>query len=85
MGKGRREKEQITLPPRTIMALNAWLKFRGKEPGPLFINFHHANKGLARLQGNGIYWVVRTLGAQAEVTARVRTTGSFCGCFTSLR
>jgi len=70
MGKGRREKEAITLPPRTIMALNAWLKFRGKEPGPLFINFHHANKGLGRLEGNGIYWVVRSLGAQVEVTAR---------------
>src|SRR5262249_60919506 len=64
MGKGRREKEPITLPPRTITALKTWLKFRDKEPGPLFINFHHANKGgLDRLEANGIYWVVRSLGA----------------------
>jgi integrase/recombinase XerC len=69
-GKGRHEREAITLPPRTVAALKAWLRHRGREPGPLFINFHHANKGLGRLEPNGIYWVVRSLGAQVEVTAR---------------
>ena len=69
-GKGRREREAITLPPRTVAALKTWLRYRGKEPGPLFINFHHANKGLGRLKPNGIYWVVRSLGARVEVTAR---------------
>jgi integrase/recombinase XerC len=69
-GKGRREREAITLPTRTVAALKAWLRHRGKEPGPLFINFHHANKGLGRLEPNGIYWVVGSLGAQVEVTAR---------------
>jgi integrase/recombinase XerC len=69
-GKGRREREAITLPPRTVAALKAWIKHRGREPGPLFINFHHANKGLGRLHANGIYWVLRSLGAEVEVTAR---------------
>src|SRR5215470_18283651 len=55
-GKGRREREAITLPPRTVAALKAWLRHRGRDPGPLFINFHHANKGLGRLEPNGIYW-----------------------------
>lgn len=53
-GKGRREREAITLPPRTVAVLKAWLRHRGKEPGPLFINFHHANKCLVRLEPNGI-------------------------------
>jgi integrase/recombinase XerC len=70
LGKGRREREAITLPPRTVAALKAWLRHRGREPGPLFINFHHANKNQGRLEPNGIYWVVRSLGAQVEVTAR---------------
>jgi integrase/recombinase XerC len=69
-GKGRREREAIALPPRTVAALKAWVKHRGREPGPLFINFHHANKGLGRLRANGIYWVVRSLGAEVEVAAR---------------
>jgi integrase/recombinase XerC len=70
MGKGRREREAITLPPRTVAALKAWIKHRGREPGPLFINFHHANKGLGRLHANGIYWVLRSIGAKVEVTVR---------------
>jgi integrase/recombinase XerC len=70
LGKGRREREWRTLPPRTLAALNTWLKYRGKKPGPLFINFHFANKGLDRLEANGIYWVVRSLADKAEIRAR---------------
>jgi integrase/recombinase XerC len=71
LGKGRKEREAMTMPPRTLNALKAWLKHRGKQPGPLFTNFHHANKGgLNRLEANGIYWVVRSLGAQVDITAR---------------
>src|SRR5262249_30402438 len=70
LGKGRRDREWRTLPPRTLAALNTWLKYRGKKPGPLFINFHHANKGLDRLEGNGVYYVVRLLADKAEITAR---------------
>ena len=70
MGKGRRELKHLTVPPRTMKALKTWLKHRGRQPGPLFVNFHHANKGLGRLEANGVYWVLRSLGAQVEVTAR---------------
>jgi integrase/recombinase XerC len=70
LGKGRREREWRTLPPRTLAALKTWLRNRGKKPGPLFVNFHHANKGLDRLEGNGIYYIVRSLANKAEITAR---------------
>jgi integrase/recombinase XerC len=70
LGKGRRDREWRTLPPRTLAALNTWLKYRGKKPGALFINFHHANKGLDRLEGNGVYYVVRSLADKAEIRAR---------------
>jgi integrase/recombinase XerC len=71
LGKGRKERQAMTMPPRTLNALKAWLKHRGKHPGPLFTNFHHANKGgLDRLEANGIYWVVRALGAQVDMTVR---------------
>jgi integrase/recombinase XerC len=71
MGKGRREREWRTLPPRTLASLKTWLKHRGKKPGPLFVNFHHGNAtGLDRLTGNGVYYVVRSLADKAEITAR---------------
>jgi integrase/recombinase XerC len=71
LGKGRKEREAMTMPPRTLNALKAWLKHRGKQPGPLFTNFHPANKGgLDRLEANGIYWVVRSLGTQVDITVR---------------
>jgi integrase/recombinase XerC len=70
LGKGRREREWRSVPPRTLSALTAWLKHRGRKPGPLFVNFHHANKGLDRLKGNGIYYIVRSLAQKAEISAR---------------
>jgi integrase/recombinase XerC len=43
LGKGRKERQAMTMPPRTLNALKAWLKHPGKQPGPLFTKFHHAN------------------------------------------
>src|SRR5262245_15582336 len=53
-GKGRREREAITLPTRKVVVLKAWMRHRGKEPGRLFIDIHNANKCLDRLEPNGI-------------------------------
>jgi integrase/recombinase XerC len=71
-GKGRREREWVSLPARTINALQAHLKLRGRTPGPLFCNFHPANGSatMERLHANGIYWVLKKIGDQVDVRAR---------------
>jgi integrase/recombinase XerC len=33
LGKGRKERKAMTMPPRTLNALKAWLKRRGMQPG----------------------------------------------------
>ncbi len=63
-GKGRTEKEERTLPPETAAALDAWLDARGRDAGPLFINFDRAGKG-GRLTGAAVYYVVKYAGKKA--------------------
>ena len=69
LGKGRTQKERLTLPEPTKVALAAWVGARGSEPGPLFINFDRARKG-RRLTGTGLYFMVRRLGQRAGFAVR---------------
>lgn len=69
LGKGRREREVLTVPPATMAALRAWLGHRGMEPGPLFTNFDRAGKG-SRLTGAGVYAMLKNLGASVGLTVR---------------
>jgi integrase/recombinase XerC len=62
LGKGRTAKVPLTLPPETRAALEAWVRVRGSESGPLFRSFNRARKGAGRLSGTGLYLVVRDLG-----------------------
>ena len=70
MGKGRLQKEKLTLPNPTRAALNAWLNIRGIEPGPLFTNFDRAGQGTGRLTGTAVYKLVRNLGQKIGVATR---------------
>ena len=70
LGKGRSEREPITLPSPTAAALAEWIAARGAAPGPLFGNFDRAGKGSGRLTGAAVYAVVRKLGAGAGLTMR---------------
>ena len=54
LGKGQEGRELLTLPPETVAVLRAWLEQRGREPGPLFLNFDRAQKG-RRLTSTSIY------------------------------
>jgi integrase/recombinase XerC len=69
LGKGRTQKERLSLPEPTKAALASWIDARGTEPGPLFLNFDRAGKG-ERLTGTGLYLVVRDLGRKAGLTVR---------------
>ena len=72
LGKGRTQKETLTLPEPTKAALGEWLACRGNEPGALFTNFDRARKG-ARLSGTSLYRIIRDLGT--VVGLRVRPHG----------
>jgi integrase/recombinase XerC len=65
LGKGRTAKVSLTLPAETRAALEAWVRLRGAEPGPLFRSLDRAHKGDGRLSGTGLYLVVRDLGRRA--------------------
>ncbi len=61
IGKGRTEKESLSLPQPTKEALEKWLETRGSQPGPLFTNFDPAKKG-NRLTQTSLYRIIRRLG-----------------------
>jgi len=73
LGKGRTERELVSLPEPTKAALLAWLEVRGTEPGPLFTNFDRAGKG-NRLTGRSLHRIVRDLGKAAGLE-KVRPHG----------
>lgn len=61
LGKGKNEKELLSLPEPTRDALAAWIEVRGVELGALFTNFDRAGKG-NRLTGKSVYRIVQRLG-----------------------
>lgn len=69
LGKGRLQKEPVTLAPSTVAAVRAWLDVRGPQPGPLFVSLDRAHAG-HRLTGSSVYDVVRGLGEAVGIRAR---------------
>jgi integrase/recombinase XerC len=70
MGKGKLQKERLTLPGPTRDALTAWLNIRGIGQGPLFTNFDRAGQGTGRLTGTAVYKIVRDLGHRVGIETR---------------
>lgn len=69
LGKGRKEREWLSLPPETTEAIQAWLDIREEGGGPLFTSLDHANFG-HRLTGAAIWQIIRKLGARVGVVTR---------------
>ena len=67
LGKGRREKDTLTLPEPTRATLRHWLEVRGDAAGPLFHNFDRAGKGSGRLSPRAINYLVTGLGRKVGV------------------
>lgn len=84
-GKGRADRERITLPSRTTAALTAWLSARGNAPGPLFVALDpgagragrggHQRAGLGRLTGEGVARTLTALARRAGLADHVRPHG----------
>lgn len=69
LGKGRLERQWVTVSPAARMALDAWLTVRGAAPGPLFIALDEKHRG-HRLTGTAVYQIVSGLGDAIGVRAR---------------
>ena len=69
LGKGRTEKETLTLPDPTRNALEAWVSVRGTKEGPFFVNYDRAAKG-ERLTGRSVARILDALGGAVGLKVR---------------
>lgn len=71
IGKGRAERELLTLPAEARKAIERWLEFRedAMSSEPLFIGLA-SNMPSKRISGSGVYHLVTTLGRRVDVKAR---------------
>jgi integrase/recombinase XerC len=71
LGKGRLQKETLSLPTRTRKVLKDWIEARGDAQGPLFVNFHHnGSVNGKRLTSDGLYYIVKHLGTKTGQKVR---------------
>jgi len=66
VGKGRTEREVVSIPPQTLEALRLWLEVRGSASGPLFVSLDRRHGGeLIRPTLNAVTRRVREIGEAA--------------------
>ncbi len=81
VGKGKTERERLSLPSSAAEALRAWIQLRGEWPGPLFVRLDRCAvargdlDGRARLSDRSIGNIVPAIGHRAGLTRRVRPHG----------
>lgn len=69
-GKGRAQREFLSLPSTSIEALKKWITARGTSNGPLFTNLVRAKNQRKRLTRTGLFKLIRWLGHQVNVKTR---------------
>ena len=69
MGKGRTQRETLTIPPKVLASLKAWVALRGTEEGPLFTALDRGHRG-HRLDGSAVYRIVSELGQAVGLKTR---------------
>lgn len=75
-GKGRRERERITLAPAVAAHLAPWVFARGQEPGPLLTRLDTAaGDGHRRLSGDSVRKALLRLSRAAGLARVVRPHG----------
>lgn len=67
LGKGRNERERLTLQRSTAKALSRWMSARGYAPGPLFVRLDRGAFEPTRLTDRSVHRLVGSLGDKAGV------------------
>jgi integrase/recombinase XerC len=71
LGKGRTQREKMSIPEQTATALRRWVGARPTgESAALFLNFDRAKKGSGRITRSGVYLMIRGLGADLNMKSR---------------
>jgi integrase/recombinase XerC len=75
IGKGKTEREWLTISTQAKDALVNWIAARGDEPGPLFIRLDPAATGIERITGDSVNRIVAKLGQKSGLKRKVRAHG----------
>lgn len=68
LGKGKSQKQHISLPEITVSSVKKWLSVRGQAMGPLFFRLDKGrNEKFARLTGTGLYSIIHNLGRNVGI------------------
>jgi integrase/recombinase XerC len=71
LGKGRRDRERLTIPANTAAPVVAWTLARGPVPGPLFLRLDPAAKEPGRLTTRSAARIVGGLAVRAGIERSV--------------